>query len=283
MLRLEAKKILRRNEFKFVAILMFLSVIIDFIVLCYNYYGSNLSSIYSAHTMTVMDNISREPFRVIFTLVLPLVASIIASDMYLSDKNAQINTYIITRVNRKTYIKNQLAAIFIVVSGLTFMMLLLSLLLCVIAFPIYGNTLHGAVMPYELIQYQSKTDTYLFLARLRLFHPYINIIFFIVTRSVFAGIFALLSYSISFISRVNKYIVFVFSFVIYSIITISEALIERELFSLNLENTWLVNLVYSGILSLNPVGNIFTYFKDIIIFLLLFLVFIIIGLRKEEI
>lgn len=282
MLLLEIRKILKRKEFKFVSILMFLAVVIDFLVNCYNFYGSPMTNIYSAHTMTVLDNISREPFRVIFVVALPLVASIIASDMYLNDTKLQINSYIITRIPKRKYIRNQALAIFIVVSFTTFFAILLNITLCIITFPIYGSAMHGIILPYDIIRYNDNDNTYRLFETLAFYHPYINLIFFTVMRSMIAGVFALLSYGISFLPRVNKYVVFVASFFIYNTVNIVELLFENRLFSLNMENSTLIKLAYSGILQLNPVGDIWTYLKDIILYLLICLITLIIATRKEE-
>lgn len=282
MLLLEIRKILKRKEFKFVSILMFMAVVIDFLVNCYNYYGAPMTNVYSAHTMTVLDNISREPFRVIFVVALPLVASIIASDMYLNDTKLQINSYIITRIHKKKYIQIQALAIFIVVSFTTFFAFLLNITLCIITFPIYGSAMHGITLPYDIIRYNDNDNTYRLFETLAFYHPYINLIFFTVMRSMIAGVFALLSYGISFLPRVNKYIVFVASFFIYNTVNIVELLFENTLFSLNMENSPLIKLAYSGILQLNPIGDIWTYLKDIILYLLICFITLTIATRKEE-
>lgn len=283
MLYLEIKKILKRKEFIFVAVMMFATVIIDFLVNCYNYFGCNMSELYPAYTMTVLDNISREPFRIIFVIALPLLASIVASDIYLTDKNLQRNTYIITRINRKKYIKTQAFAIFLVVSLVTLAALLLNVLFCIIAFPMYGNRLHGMMFPMELVQYQDGAYIqYQLFEKLRLYHPYLNLLFFVVMRSIIAGIFALVSYGISFINKMNRYVVFVSSFFIYSIVDFLEGFLDSKLFDWNMSDSIWKYFAYSGIFSVNPAGNIVTYLKDILLFFFIFFVTIKFGMKKEE-
>jgi hypothetical protein len=279
MLLWEIKKIIKRREFIFAALLMLFTVFVDFLVNCYNYFGSNMSVLYPAYIMTALDNISREPLRVIFTTALPLLSAIIASDTYLSDKNQQINTYIITRINKRHYIKTQAAAVFLVPFFLTISVLLLNLLLCIIAFPLYGYELHGILIPLDLVRVNNDNLFY----ELSIYHPYINLIFFIVMRGILAGVFALLAYGVSFISRINKYVVYVSSLIIFAVIELLESMAEQMLFRIGKEESPIRFLLYSGIFNMNPVGNIFSYLKDILLYTLAAIILIYIGIRKEEV
>lgn len=284
MLTLEIKKILRRKEFVFVSILMFLSVIMDYLVNCYNYYGSKMSLLHPAYDMTCLNNISRSPYCIVFGVALPLVASIAASDMYNTDAAMGINSYIITRVNKKTYVKNQGLAIFITVSGVTLSLLLMNLFLCMITFPVKGYSLYGFIMPYEMIEYNgSEYFSSIFMDNIHMAHPYINIIFFIIMRSAVAGMLALLSYGVAFIRFINKYVIFVSAFLIHTVLELAEYFLEKVIWSLDMQESWISKLCYSGILQINPNGDVFTYFKDIILLMILTIALILIGRRREEI
>lgn len=284
MLTLEIKKIIKRREFLFVTGLMFISVIVDYLVNCYNYYGSYKTMLYPAYNMTILDNVSRSPYCIVFMLALPLVASIAASDMYCTDAAMNINSYIITRIDKKTYVKYQALAIYITVFTITCLMLFLNLLLCVATFPIKGYSLNRFIMPYDLVLYNAGSfNSGTFLYDLQLAHPYINIIFFILMRGFIAGIFSLLAYGVSFFRFANKYVVFVSSFVIYNIIEVGEYILERVVWKLNMQESWISNLCYSGVLQLNPNGNVYTYFKDFIIYLIFAVILIFWGRKQEDI
>lgn len=283
MLKLEIKKILHKKEYLYVMILICLTAIIDFLVNCYNFYGNNLSSVYAANEMMILNNVSRQPFRIIFTVALPIVASIVASDMYFTDKKKQINTYIITRVNRGTYIKTQALAIFIVVSVSTLAALFLNLLLCLIAFPLNGVNPSGLIVERLIQMEDSGYEPYNVLERLSFCHPYINIMFFIIMRALIAGLFALLSYGISFIGKLNKYVVFLAAFFIYNAVDVFEVLFEMFLFKIDMENSVLRQLVHSGLFLVNPPGNLLTYFKDVIFYCFIVFVTLSVGIKKEEI
>ena len=264
-------------------ILMFSAVIIDFLVNCYNFYGNKLSSVYSANEMMILNNISRQPIRIIFTVALPIVASIVASDMYFTDKKKQINTYIITRINRRSYIKTQALAIFLVVSVSAFAALLLSLLLCLIAFPLNGLNPFGLIVERLIQMEDSSYEPYNVLERLSFCHPYINIMFFTIMRALIAGMFALLSYGISFIGKLNKYVVFLAAFFIYNVVEFIEAIMDSYFMHIGIANTTLGQLVCSGLLQVNPSGNLLTYFKDIIFYCFIIFVTVSVGIKKEEV
>ena len=52
----EIKKIVKRTSFKIVVIILFLDVIIDFLLTCKSYYGSELTWVRSAHLCTILNN-----------------------------------------------------------------------------------------------------------------------------------------------------------------------------------------------------------------------------------
>lgn len=280
MLNLEIKKIVKRREFLFFFFVMFLAVVSDFVINCYNSFGSSLSVLYPASVMTVLDNISRAPFRTVYGLFLPFVVCFVASDTYLLDKKYGINNYILCRVNRKQYIWNKAKAIFIVVSVTISINILLSILLSRIAFPAYGYSQFGTVMPYELTdRFESKNLLY----NLELYHPYINIAFWGIMRGIIGGIFALIAYGISFIKGINRYVVLVSGFIFYNFYDLLQQIAEKVLEHLDLTDTFLSKIIYGAVFTTNPRVSVFGYVKDIIIYLIVALLLIHIGTKREEV
>lgn len=281
MVKLEIQKITKRNSYKFVAILYILVSVIDALTNMYSYYGKGLSEVYPAYTMSVLNNVSRSPFRIIYVVMLPIVVSAIASDMYTYDRDNKINNIIFVRVNKAKYIWSQAAAIFISVSSLILFSLLLNLIICLVAFPAYGNMMYDMWLPGYLVHIQKpEYIEYELFGVFRFSHPYLNLLFFIFMRSIIAGVFAVLSYAVAAAIKINRYVVFVISFFIFNIVEFGESIAEQLL--LKAQETNLVKIVYSGLLELNPMGNIVTYFKDIILYLLLAVITTYIGTRKEE-
>lgn len=284
MLSLEIKKIIKRREYVFFFFVMFLGVIFDFVINCYNCYGEALTELYPASVMTVLDNISRAPFRTVFVIFLPFISCIVASDTFLCDSQSGINNYILSRVSRKKYIKNKAIAIFCVVSLTIFFVLCISIILSCIAFPMYGYTQHGVLLPLELLDDTKHNQSLLW--KLRIFEPYINLIIWAFVRSIIGGIFAILSYGISFIKGINRYVVLFSSFLIYNALSLVQNWGETYLISHKMYDTFIAEIVKGlggGLLMLNPRMSLFSYILGIAILLVPAIIMIYIGTKKEEI
>lgn len=281
MLKDEIKKLVKRKEYIFFFMIMFFAVIFDFLINCINLYGERLSNLYPAYVMTVLDNISRAPFRVVFTLFLPLVVCVAASDTYLLDTKAGINNYIVTRVNRSRYIKTKALAIFLVVFFTIMLNILLSIALNATTFPLYGYKSHWQIMPYMLTsEYEFGTEL---LGKLRFYHPYINICLWGMLRAFVGATFALFAYGVSFIKKISRYIVLISSFVVYHLISVAEMNFESFLFDIDMNHSiWRDFLGFCVMLNVNPRVGIVQYIYPIILFLIIAIMLIKRGIKKEE-
>ena len=286
----ETKRIIKRKEFFMMFAIMHFAVLIDFFINCGNAYGANLSSVRPAYCMTVLDNVSKSPCRLLFVIMLPIAAAAFASDLYKRDEQNGVDAIISTRSTKSRYIYSQACAIFIVVFMTFFMALILSIIFSVIAFPAYGYKLYGDEKLVTLL-YANDRWSYpvgngfgYFLYRLKALHPYLNLILFAFFRALIAGVFALLAYGISFLRFVNKYIVFLSAFIVYQSVEIGKQFVFRALEAENVNvNLTPAKYLISNLLNMNPVGNTFTYLKGILFYLTVSVFLILYGARRESI
>lgn len=278
MLNIEIKKLIKRREYKFIFILMFMGAVLDFAVLCYNFYGKSLSSVFSAYSMTVLYNVSRSPFRLVFGLYLPLCVGFMGADTYLCDRQDGINNYILTRCNRKKYIWNKALAIYIVTMLSVISIILINLLLAVITFPVYGYRLDELGQLPELIVLGEHGG---FLDSLQIEKPYAGFLMFAVLRGVFAGLLALLAYGISLVIKINKYIVIASAFIVYEGIGVLGNIVGRITEKLG-HTIAFQNFNMELPLTIYPDVTFFEYATPYLFVLLLGIGLIFIGSRKEE-
>lgn len=278
MLGIEIKKLIKRREYKFIFILMFLGAVLDFAVLCYNFYGESLSSVFPAYIMTVLYNVSRSPFRLVFVLYLPLCVGFMGVDTYLCDRQDGINNYILTRCNRKKYIWNKALAIYIVTMLSVISVILINLLLAVSTFPVYGYDFgHIGQLP-ELLVLNNNSG---FLDSLEIEKPYAGFLIFAVLRGVYAGLLALLAYGISLVIKINKYIVIASAFIVCEGIGVLGNLIRKITEKLGTAITF-QNFDMELPLVIYPDVTLLEYATPYLFVLLLGIGLIFIGSRKEE-
>lgn len=275
---IEIKKLMKRREYKFVFILMFMGAVLDFAVLCCNFYGKPLSSVFPAHCMTVLYNISRSPFRLVFGLYLPLCVGFMGVDTYSCDRQDGINNYILTRYNKKKYIWNKAFAIYIVTMLSVISIMLINLLLAVITFPVYGyNFEHIGQLPESLI----FDDYGGFLTSLESKKPYAGLLIFAVFRGIFAGLLALLAYGISLVIKTNKYIVMASAFIAYQGMGVIGQIITKIMGKLGRTITF-QNINMELPFVIYPDVTAFEYAAPYLLVLLIGTGLIFIGSKKEE-
>lgn len=280
MLKLELKKIISRKEFVIFFFLMFFAVISDFLINCWCYYGSNMSALYTASNMTVLNNVSRSPFRTVYVILLPIVACIMASDTYLVDKKMGMNNYILLRTDRKKYIWTKGVAIFILVSLTILINILLSISLAYIAFPAYGYCSNGRV---SLDILSGKFISKRLFIELYMYHPYINLLVFGFIRALTGGVYALLAYGISFFKNSNRYIVMASSFLIVTVLEIIEEIYKNILEKIGVNDGILRKIgIFGTLLNTNIDVSFLTYIKEFFLFLGVALILIYAGTKREE-
>ncbi|MDD5622212.1 MAG: hypothetical protein PHQ09_03480 [Actinomycetota bacterium] len=199
MLSIEFRNCINRREFKIVFLILFLISIAAYLIECFKYYGGNLSSIRSAYDACIVKS-SYSLFIIQFEAFLaPILALPVYSDSYYTDCRCGVHKYIMTRTNMKTYIASKGIIIFTVTFFIFFIPLLINQLLAFIAFPLNGyDNIFG--LPLYYLYYNKE---YLF-DFIRLQWPYLFNLIWMFFLSLFAGLFALLGYSMYFIFKKNR-------------------------------------------------------------------------------
>lgn len=274
MLLIECKKLFKRTEYKLVFLLLCLAVITDFFVLCIDFYGANLSNVYSAYFMTVLYNVSRSPFRLVFVMYLPVCVGLMGGDSYAFDNYNGINTYIITRVNRFRYIWVKALAIFLVAVFALICSMMLSLILSQIAFLEYGYCMHFGQLPDLIVN--DSFEKGIFLGKLQYTKPYFGLLIFIVLRGVYGGILALAGYGVSLVFKCNRYIVMAIPFVVFEMLSIGWDFINRNISSLKYQTDITIPLM------VYPECSAVSYFIPFLVVVIIDLILIGIGSIKEE-
>lgn len=196
----ELKKIFNRKEFYFVLLILMMAVFADFLYECHLFREVSLSGVISAYDGTILSNNAGMPFGIIFGLLMPICVSIIASPSAVEEKKMGLGGCIFTRVSKRKYLLHKGCAIFLTAFFAVLLALAVSLILSLITFPVQGfNTMFQA--DYEKLM--SVDKEYMFDSMYR-FHPYANIIMFILIRSLFAGAFSWFAYGISFFGKGNR-------------------------------------------------------------------------------
>ena len=208
----EIKKIVKRTQFKVVSLILFLDVIMDFFITCKHYYGSELTRIRSAHLCTILNNDVSNFTAMMFSILLPIVACIIASDIYYEEEDMGLTNMIYTRRKKREDIKAKLIAISVTVFMVVFLALMLNYVLACITFPKQGNHCENAT--YLTL---SDWDPDQILAYLRMYHPYLNLFIFIIIRCLAANAFAVLSFAFSLCYKKNRYVILLFAMIYYMV------------------------------------------------------------------
>lgn len=196
----EIIKIINRKEFYFTTVILFLAVFADYLYECYLFREVTLAGVISAYDGTILSHTAGTPFSVVFELLLPICASVIASTCALEERNKGIDACVITRVKQKKYRLQQGMAIFFVGFSLVGFALLISLFLSLFTFPIQGFHTMSQVDYQKLLDVDRQ---YLFDYLYRC-HPYANMMAFILLRAMFSGLFAWFAYGVSFFGLENK-------------------------------------------------------------------------------
>ena len=286
----ELTRIIRRKEYMIMTMILFLAVFVDTIMNCMLFFGEGLSNVYPAYNMTVLYNVSKSPLRLLFVVMLPIATAVFASDIQKKDSDRGICNMLYVRQSKRKSITAQASAIFLSVFIAYFSALIISVIFSVVAFPLYGYGKFGEDKIIELLYSGGRwnypvTDGFSnLLLNFKNLHPYLNLFVFAFFRSVIAAVFALLAYGVAFLRFVNRYAVFLSSFLLYNGIELSKIIVYKIAGRMGIEvsNTPLKYL-RSNLLNMNPNGNGFTYTKGILFYFIVALLLIVYGIKREEI
>ncbi|WP_102401895.1 hypothetical protein [Haloimpatiens massiliensis] len=272
LVKLEICKCIKRTEFKIAFSAVFCAVFLDYAILCKGYYGAALSKVMSAYDGIILTNLVKTPLSPIVGILLPLTVSFIYSDSYLQERNWGLSNFINTRISKNKYILAKAIAIAIVSFFIIFIPLIMNMLLAIIAFPIQGHNTFG-LPDYKKLSY---IDPGIILNRLKTYYPYINIFIFIIIRSLFASSFALISFGMSFLNRINKYLVILSSMVINILFMVSTDVLSRIIPSKSISRAIGTNILWT-----NSYGNFIWLLSIMCMYFIISFILIWKGTKKE--
>ena len=272
----EVKKIVRRNEFYAAAIIIFFAVFLNFYIACDNLQGKPLSQIPSAWELTVLRNYYCYNFTdTVFSTLLPLIASIMAADVYYTELKKGITNYIATRTSCSSYIRNKVLAAGTVVFVTVGIAVAVSIVLSIIAFPLQGH--YSTDVSFRSLMMH---DRYRILCGFEGAYPYLNIIFFGFIRCLFAVSSALFAFSMTFIKRINHYLLMLSSTIYYFVYILLVTLIANT-FADVLSYNW-ADMINTSVTGVNRYGSIYMIFFYIVFQAALAIFIIRRGVKKGD-
>lgn len=215
LFKMEFKNCINRKEFKFIFSVLVILVVahVNLEINMYTNEVKNCSELLSAADSSIINTVYKLPLFDLISIILPLTVSIIYSDSYYNDVKSGVYKNIVTRCNRNKYIIAKTMVVFIISFSLVLLIQILDQIVLLGFFPIDSLNSWDAGATYERI-IELHNGNALF-ESIRINQPYLNNFIYFSIRSMFAGAFAVLSYSISFIYSKNKYIILMSSFLMF--------------------------------------------------------------------
>ncbi|MBO0588371.1 MULTISPECIES: hypothetical protein [unclassified Sporosarcina] len=208
---LELKRCLRRIEFKFVFVILLLLPVVAHLIQCAIYFGKTFSYLRPYEEMTfIVGNYVSHIFS-IFIILTPLLSSFIYSDNYFIDRKKGILTLLVTRTKRQYVLIAKAFTVTFVTFFSFFVVLCINFLLTYITFPEKGGDNMYALPAYDT-GLQGYNSLYAF-DLLSLNHPFGYSLIYAFLVSLFAGMVALLSFSIMTLTTKNRYLTVIGLFV----------------------------------------------------------------------
>lgn len=203
ILKIEFRNCLNRFQFKLMFLLLSFISVASFIIICYVFYGDSLYFIRSAYEQSLVMSIYLSNTLYMLCLTIPLFATIIYSDSYITDRNEGVHKSIAVRTDFRKYIVAKAIVTFVMTWFSFFFALALNQLLCFIAFPVVGADNNFALPSYD-IGVQNYTPYDLF-DLLRLESPALYNWLYMIIFSLFAGIVALLIYAMFLVLKIGRF------------------------------------------------------------------------------
>ncbi|WPX10112.1 hypothetical protein [Anaerocellum danielii] len=226
MLKYELKRLFSRKEFFIVMVIAFFYISVDFIYHSVMLINSPLFELPSAYQMWILYNkVGGQWGQVFVFFLIPLFAAIPYSDSYLEDKKTGVINFIVTRCDKRLYLFCKGIAVFFSGFIVVFTPLLIDQLLCLCLLPVYSPSENVVNHPtYNAYQFLSTVQ----FPKLHSINPYLHNLFYMLLNGVCAGVIALVSYSISFFRKMNRYLVVILVFLFYLIENIAGRLISSS-------------------------------------------------------
>lgn len=257
----EFNNCIKSVKYKMVFIVLYLLCLYPFLINCYKYYGNNLSSIRSASEMSLNMGTYSIVIKDVLVLLLPLLASILYSDSFITDYTSGTYKNIITRVDKKKYMLAKVFVTFFVVFLTFFSVFAINEILTAIAFPINGYDNNFSLPAYDKGYYNYNNKWFLDLIRIQ--SPYLYNLIFILIQSIMASLFAVCSLVLSFIIKEQKLkvlfsilIIYTLSDIILSLFKLQQFSIKSYLYSMN-KGEGIILLAWIGALILSIIFMFF--------------------------
>lgn len=220
MLILEFKNCINRKEFKFIFSFLMFMAIGAFLFTASSFYGFQLSFVRSAYESSMIQGIYSQFILSAEIILLPLLASIIYSDSFYADSKSGVYKSILARTDKKTYLIAKAIVIFAVTFLVFLIPLLINQLLSFTAFPLVGFDNNYSLPSYDIGIQNYSGQGWLFEV-LRLQSPFLFNVVGMLKISLFAALFALLTYSVYFVYKKGKLAGIAGVFFLYIVLSIA--------------------------------------------------------------
>lgn len=221
--KMELKNCLSRIEFKVVFLVFFLISIGTFIEACYIVYGSELTFIRSAYEMSILQGTSTKIMMNILLVLLPLIIPVIYSNSLITDLRSGVYKNILTRSDLKAYLWAKVSVTFLVSFFTVFIPLFINQILCLITFPQVGYDNRFALPSYDIgIQ---NYDSQAIMDVLRLGHPLLYNMVFMVLISLMASLFSIFAFAAFLTFNYNQFSIFTGVFLFITILNLAISLL----------------------------------------------------------
>lgn len=264
MFRRELHIIINRWQFWGTVIFMVCAVALNHIITCLQYWGKGILFMRGAYRYIIINNVQTNISVMVFTVLLPIISCLFASDIYWEEHNLGLTNLMYTRENRKDNIKCKALLVFLVTFSVVVLALLISLGLSLITFDARGHAGSNAIY---LTLLEPEKDRVL--GSLYEHHPYINALIYIFARGVIAACFACFAFAVSTAFNASKYVVLVSSFV-YNIIYVNVCDLIGEAY------------INTDIMALNPYGSGWSVVVFIGFTFILTVALLIVGVRRDS-
>lgn len=222
----EFKRCLIRIEFKVVFFIVFVISMSAFIASCYAAYHSHLSWVRSAYETTIMQGTSTHLMLGVLLMLLPLLAPIIHADTLHNELESGVYKMVLLRTSLKRYVWSKAITIVVVTFFTFFIPLFINQLLCLMVFPMTGYESKFAFPPYDIGIQNYDPDAMLELLRLE--HPLLYNVVFMILISVAASTMALFAYGVSFYLKKNRFVLFAGVFLFVTLCGIGLSLLSYQ-------------------------------------------------------
>lgn len=255
------------NRTKTIAVFLFIffvSIFAFYIQASLNF-GIPTVALRSAYENTLFTALESRFIMLIISLIGPLIISFAFGDIYFDDLESNCVSLILTRQSKKKYHRNNLLAVFILSFLIMLIPLLINLALCLFTYPLEGLD-NGTLTPAFVINLPIGN----YIQCLKALNPFAYNMFYIMTPSIIFALFACITYCLSVIIKVNKYLCCLISYGLYiaSNIILDKLHLEKYKF-------------FSYINILSPNEGLSGFIKISIILIVIILALYIIGVNKE--